>query len=116
MLLTLHEAKQPSALELRGMSRACVVLELLLAQGAANRVPRDGKRAEHGREHAPGHRKYALRVPSVILREGPRRQARQVRRGRVTRRVARRGQVQRTAVLRERGGRRLHGLCALLHL
>jgi len=48
--------------------------------------------------------------------KGPDRQAGQIRRGRVTCRVSRRGQIQRKALLCECGGRRQHGPCALLHL
>jgi len=114
-MLTLHEPKQPSALKLCGMSHAHVVLDLLRAQGAPNRIPRDGNHTNHGGEHATSHREDALRVPPVVLQEGPGRQARQVRCRRMTRRVPRREQVLRKALLCERGGRRQHGLCALLH-
>ena len=97
------------------MSRPHVLLDLLLAQRAANRIPHDGEHAQHRREHAPRHREYASRVPPVVLQEWPHRQARQVRRRRVPCGVARRGQVLRKALLRERW-RRQNSLRALLHL
>ena len=116
LLSTLQEPEQPPALQLRRVSGAHLMFNLLIGQDAPERVPHDGEHAKHGREHASGHREYAFCVPAIILDGRPRRQARQIRYGCMAGSVARGGQILCEALLRESGGWGLHGLGSLLHL
>ena len=76
-----------------------LILHLLLRDVSAQRVPRHSRHPKRRRRHAPEHRPDPARVPPVVLRERPRGQPREVAHVRVARGVARRGQVQRAALV-----------------
>ena len=97
--LPLNQPKQPPPPLLRLLPLPRLVLHLLLRNMAPQRIPRHRGHPNRRRRHAPEHRPDPSRVPPVVLRERARRQAREVRHGRVPRGVARDGEPERAALV-----------------